>query len=46
MIPCFLVEDRRRKKKREKRVDPNPVGDISLLEIPRKNVGTTQGWEF
>jgi hypothetical protein len=34
------MEDQRRKERREKRVDPNPMGDISLLESPRKNVGT------
>jgi hypothetical protein len=31
--------DRMRKERREKREDQNPMGDISLPEIPRKNVG-------
>jgi hypothetical protein len=40
MRRCLVMEDGRRKERREKRVDPNLVGDISLLESPRKNVGT------
>jgi hypothetical protein len=33
------MEYQRRKGKREKWIDPNPMGDISLLKIIRKNVG-------
>jgi hypothetical protein len=35
------MEDRRRKIRREKREDLNPMEDINLLEILKKNVGTT-----
>jgi hypothetical protein len=46
MRPWLFMEDRRRKERREKREDPNPMGDISLLESPRKNVGTTKVEHF
>jgi hypothetical protein len=35
------MEYRTRKEIREKRIDPNCMADIRLLESPRKNVVTT-----
>jgi len=35
----LFEEDQKRNERRKKRAYPNPVGDISLLETPRKNVG-------
>jgi hypothetical protein len=49
MGPWLFVEDQRIKKIRYKMVDQNPMGDISLVEIPRKifgiaeRLGITQG---
>ena len=42
MMPWFFMKCQKRKERRGKRVDPNIEGDLSLLESPRKNVGSTK----
>jgi hypothetical protein len=34
----MFMEYKKRKERRGTKEDPNPVGDLSLLESPRKNV--------
>jgi hypothetical protein len=38
MRPSLFMEDIRREDRREKKEDSNLMGDISILESPRKNV--------